>query len=291
MLPEYPKFKPIEIKDKKYFEDNRLNICESAFANLVLWRDFDRPEITLINQNPCVLINPINEPPFFLQPFGNHDLLQTIKVCLDRTKKLSRVSEDIINQLPVQEFKIKCLRSHFDYIYSVQKLAELKGRKLDGKRNHIKKFKNRHPDYKFLKLGSEDEKEALELFEQWFKIRQESRFFPKLAHEAQKKAIKNAFHYFKELELIGGKLIIDNQLAGFVLGSKVNPEMISLHFMYTHPHIQGISPTLLQEACQNLYQNFKYINLEQDLGIPGLRKSKLSYYPDIIEKKYEITPL
>jgi hypothetical protein len=79
-------------------------------------------------------------------------------------------------------------------------------------------------------------------------------------------------------------------MKGFILGSRLNPETASVHFQYGDPSLRGISQTLLWEACNKTFSSFKYINLEQDLGIPGLRKAKLSYYPLRLEKKFEITP-
>ncbi len=289
MLPEYPKFKDFEIDDLKKINLNH-NICELAPANLVLWKEFDHPQITLINNNACILISAPNEPPFFLEPIGSHKLIETIKTCLAHSKRLSRISESLINQLPVQEFKIKCLRNQFDYVYLTKKLAELKGRKLDGKRNHIKKFKKRHSDYQFVPLSKESEKDCLKLFENWFAIKKSSRYFPKLAHDSQKQAVLNAFKHFRQLKLQGAGLFVDQKMIGFILGSPLNYETINIHFMYGNPGIQGTTQILLFEACNKIFNHYKYINLEQDLGIPGIRKAKLSYYPEKIEKKYEITP-
>jgi hypothetical protein len=183
------------------------------------------------------------------------------------------------------------LRNQFDYIYETKILAELKGGKYDGKRNHIKKFKSRFPDYKFTPLRPEHKKEALDLFEEWFSLRKKSRYFPKLAHDSQKTAVNNAFSYFNELNLIGGAIYIDNIINGFILGSFLSPEIISIHFMYGHPAIQGTSQVLLWKGCNKSFASAKYVNLEQDLGIPGLRKAKLSNYPLRLEKKFEIKPL
>ena len=110
-----------------------------------------------------------------------------------------------------------------------------------------------------------------------------------MAYTSQKAAVTAAFDNYTALKLIGGALLVDKQLRGFTLGSPVNPEMISVHFMYGDPALAGIAQTLLWEACNKTYTAYKYADLEQDLGIPGLRTMKLSYQPLKLEKKYEIT--
>ena len=97
-----------------------------------------------------------------------------------------------------------------------------------------------------------------------------------------------AFANFRTLGLTGGALLIDQAMKGFVLGSALNAETASIHFMYGDPSLQGTSQILLWEACNKTFSKFAYVNLEQDLGIPGLRKAKLSYSPHKLEKKFEI---
>ncbi|MFH1761001.1 MAG: phosphatidylglycerol lysyltransferase domain-containing protein [bacterium] len=292
MIPEYPKFKSIETRDieqiSQYLNSYSCNVCELNLANLILWKDFDRPETTLINNNPCILINPLNEAPFFLEPLGNNKLTDTIETCLGHTRRLARVSEYFIHKLGQEKYRIICHRSHFDYIYLQKDLAELKGKKYDGKRNHINKFTKMCPDNKFVPIEVKHKKDALELFEKWFEIRKESRFFPKLAYNSQKQAIEKSFKYFEQLALSGGAIICNNKLQGFIIGSRLNAETISVHFAYGHPAVSGITPALFNKAGKTVFGNYKYINLEQDLGIPGLRKSKLSYHPHHLERKFEI---
>ncbi len=286
MIPEYPKFKPFELRDIK---KHGSNICEFAPANLIIWKEFDKPKITSINQNTCILISPPNEDPFFLGPLGNNKLAETIETCLKHTGKISRATEGFVSQIDRSKYHIKCLRNQFDYIYETKSLAELKGRKLDGKRNHIKKFKEHFPDYEFIKLNKDNKKTALKLFEIWFEMKKHSRFFPKLAYISQKKALESAFNHFDELNFLGGAILIDNEIAAFTLASPLNSEMMDVHFMYGHPGIRGITQVVQWEASNKSFSRYKYLNLEQDLGIPGLRKAKLSYYPLRLEKKFEIT--
>jgi hypothetical protein len=209
---------------------------------------------------------------------------------MEYTTRLSRISEDLVLRLPKGKYRINCLRNHFDYIYLTKTLAEFKGKRFDGKRNHIKRFKKYFPEYEFIPLTAKYKNEALKLFETWFKSKGgPSPETKTLAHRSQKGALEEAFDHFKDLDLLGGAIINKGRFLGFILGSHLNPETISVHFQYGHPEIPGIFPALLHEAAKTTFSSYKLMNLEQDLGLMGLRKSKLSYHPLKLEKKFEVT--
>ncbi|MBN3033744.1 MAG: DUF2156 domain-containing protein [Candidatus Saganbacteria bacterium] len=293
MIPAYPNFIPLEIGQReeisKHLAATPRGTCELSPGNLFIWKDFDRPQVTLINHNVCVLIAPPNEPPYFLEPFGSHKLKETVDLCLKRAGRVSRASEMFAALLPPGAYRTEPLRNQFDYIYETKALAGLKGKKFDSKRNRIKRFERHNPGYEYRPLNAGHQDEALALFERWFAGRSESRYYPRLAYTSQKDAITRAFGNYEQLGLTGGALLAEKKLKGFTLGSPVNPEMISVHFLYGDPQSAGITQTLLWEACNKSYAAFKYADLEQDLGIPGLRTMKLSYQPLKLEKKYEIT--
>lgn len=295
MIPEYPNFKPLEIGQRaeiaEHLAPTPRDICELCLGNLFIWEDFDKPQVTLINNNVCVLISPPNEPPYFLEPFGALQLKETVDACLKHPGRISRASEMFVRQLPPETYKTAPLRNHFDYIYETKALAELKGKKYDGKRNRIKKFSQDNPGHEYLRLTPDFKDEALALFERWFAVREESKYFPRLAYTSQKAAVTAAFDYFEELNLMGGALLVEKKLRGFTLGSLINPQLVSVHFMYGEPDFPGLTQTLLWEACNQTYNAYKFADLEQDLGIPGLRTMKLSYQPLKLEKKFEITGL
>ena len=83
--------------------------------------------------------------------------------------------------------------------------------------------------------------------------------------------------------------MVGQQLAGFAIWSELNQATADVHFLYTDPALPGIFQTILKEICAQYLTNYNFVNLEQDLGIPGIRVAKLSYHPQKLEKKFEIT--
>jgi uncharacterized protein len=295
MIPHYPEFKPLSLDDKaviiRHLRATSREICELSLGNMFIWQEFDRPQVTCINNNTCILIDPPNEPAYFLEPLGRSEVAATVKIMLKHIGHVSRVSKSFAELLPKDSYNLIPLRNQFDYLYLRQELAELKGRKYDGKRNHLKRFQAKYPDYEFVPLEPGFRKEALALFEKWFKVREESKYFPRLAYTSQKGAVTEAFTLFEKLNLIGGVLLVGGKMKGFTLGSKLNAETVSVHFLYSDPELPGIFPTILWEASNKTFTAYKYLDLEQDLGIPGLRTAKLSYHPLKLVEKFDVKPV
>lgn len=292
MIPEFPEFKPLDLADKEFLLAclARKNPAESELSagNLFIWNDFDRPQLTMIYGNLCLLLSPPNEPPFFLEPLGEKRIPETVEVCLGHIGRLSRVSERFAAALADGAYRLCTIRSQYDYLYRRQELAELKGKKFDGKRNHIKRFKAAHPGYEFLPLVPEMRKEAFALFERWSEERRDSAYFQRLACASQRQALLQAFDLFQELDLVGGIIRERGAVQGLIIGSRLNRDTATVHFQYGDPHFSGVSPTILWEAAVGVFAPFSCINLEQDLGIPGLRTAKLSFQPLKLVKKFQV---
>ena len=46
-----------------------------------------------------------------------------------------------------------------------------------------------------------------------------------------------------------------------------------------------------REFLANEWSGYKYVNREEDMGLPGMRKAKESYRPVFMVKKYVATPV
>ena len=91
---------------------------------------------------------------------------------------------------------------------------------------------------------------------------------------------------FEEMELRGGALEANGEIIAFSLGAKLSEDTFDVHVEKAYSSIQGAYPLINQQFVLNEASEFTYINREEDLGLPSLRKAKLSYRPDILLKKY-----
>ncbi len=290
MIPEFPELKSVELSDRedvnRYLEAYPPDICELTFANIFIWRHWEKPQITKINDNLCVLCTPPDEPPYFLEPVGENRLRETVETCLSIVPRLSRVSERFVSRLG-PGFSVREDRDNFDYVYLTEELASLRGKKFDGKRNLIKKFeKNYRAEVR--PLAETHVAGCLELLRRW------EASSPEENREADEKtlaastAIREALVNLSSLELQGIAVFIDGRVEGFCLGEKLNPETAVVHVELASRQVAGLNQFLNRESARTVWKEFKYINREQDAGLPGLRKSKLSYHPHRFVKKYDL---
>ncbi|MGB9893557.1 MAG: DUF2156 domain-containing protein [Candidatus Saccharicenans sp.] len=291
MIPEYPELKPVELTDReevnRYLERFPPEICELTFANIFIWRHWEKPRLSRINGNLCVLCSPPDEEPYFLEPVGENSLDETVSICLTLAPRLSRLSERFLNKLK-GSYSIKEDQNNFDYVYLTKELAELSGKKYDGKRNWIRKFEKKY-DYLIKPIETADIPSCLSLVEQWGEASPAQEQVMDDRTRATVKAIEEALNNFVLFGLSAMVVVIDGQVKGFCLGEKLNPETAVVHVELASREISGLYQFLNRECARTIWKEFAYINREQDAGIPGLRRSKLSYQPHHFINKYDLT--
>jgi len=269
-------------------------VSELSLANLFLWQEFDRPQMAKWENYIFLKLSPPNEPAYGLEPLGPLPTPSVLETCLRQVGRLSRLPATILPLLPAGKFIIKENRDQFDYLYSREEMVNLRGKKFDGKRNLLRRFRQACPDFEFKIIGQVEErqqKEILSFFLSWAKEKDRVNGLTSLGVEDQALALKNALDLWDDLGLLGGLLLYKREIKGFIVASRLNRDTAVVHFQYADLSSPGAAQTLLWEACLSLLQPFPLINLEQDLGIPGLRKAKLSYHPVRLIAKYDVEPL
>ncbi|MBU0674566.1 MAG: DUF2156 domain-containing protein [Proteobacteria bacterium] len=261
-------------------------ISELTLTNIYVWRtarptwfcEIDNTLIFLIKPDRChtnkwVLFGPPIGPAA-IQDIFNHlgsDLIGGV-----------RLTADVVSGLDSTRFFIAPDRDNADYVYRVQDLIELKGRNFAGKRNHIKQCLGKY-HCEFERLVGDTPDECLELLSQWCTIR-ECDLDPGLRNESR--AILETIQHFNNFRLFGGAIRIDGDIAAFCIGERLNHDTAVCHFEKALPHFTGLGQLINQWMARECLQEYTYVNREQDLGIPGLRQAKETYYPDHMIVKF-----
>lgn len=289
------KWKPLELGDldelKKFLELRPHEVSELALANLYLWQEFDRPCLARQGENLVLRLSPPNEPPYVLEPLGPPPSPKLVEACLLEVGRLSRLPASFLPVIPSRGVIVRENRDQFDYLYRREDLALLRGKKYDGKRNLVRRFQKAYPEYEFLVVGKEMKSEAMAFFRDWVAAKSMESLRQPLGLENQARALEKSFELWERLSLKGGLLVASREkkaIKGLIIASPLNNETAVVHFQYADPKTPGASQTLLWAACNSLLLPFSLVNLEQDLGVAGIRKAKLSYHPCRLVAKYDV---
>ena len=282
-------FKSILIDNKSLFDlylKKNSKTCDRAFVNLFCWQHFYKTQWVeyrnwliiraYINGERRMAYIPVSQQ---IKP----DYKEILHVLLEdalqfnQTLTLMGLSEDeceLVEASCNNCFIFDKNRDFADYIYLSESLKTLKGKKLAQKRNHINKFKSLY-SYEYEPITKNNIHHCLKLEEKWVKqhCNDESAV-------SEYVAIKGAFDNFDSLGLIGGALFVDNEIVAFTYGSEINPETFCTHVEKGDIKYEGVYQMINYLFTQHLPEKYVYINREEDLGLPGLRKSKMSYNPE-----------
>lgn len=287
-------FHPISLEDREWLtqklEESDYAACEYAFANNFMWSEVYEVEVG--QAFDCGIIRYRISGNFsYSFPFGNGDKKKVIellrRICAEHGHKLcmypieEEARKKLIEWFP-GEFELDADRGDFDYVYTVEKLSTLRGKKLHGKRNHIARFKDDN-DWSYEPLSKENVNECRNMAKLWIDQREE-KWNEEM--EQEMRVLEKAFVYFDELGLFGGILRKKGELVAFTMGERLNSNTMVVHFEKAFPELQGAYPMINQQFVLDKGQEFTFVNREEDTGDLGLRKAKLSYYPDILLKKY-----
>jgi hypothetical protein len=295
-VPDFPEFRALTLNDKPLFDGLFQKfpppISEYTFTNLFIWRHAYGLGLTRLDGFLCLRAEK-NGQPFFFPPIGEGDMIECCRRLLHHlgqkgaSPKMARVPEAFAAQINGKSGGLRAEpeRDQFDYVYLVENLATLKGRKYHRKRNHIKQFKEKYP-FEYTPLSSPWLSQCLQLQNAWCDLRR-CEAYPGLASEDA--AVKEALSNYETLKIKGGAILMEGKVEAFTLGEALNPETVVIHIEKANPAFEGLYPTLNQTFLEKEWSGYKYVNREQDLGEEGLRKAKESYFPDHMVPKYAVT--
>ena len=171
-----------------------------------------------------------------------------------------------------------------DYIYLRSELASLSGKAFHKKKNHFSKFVRTYPDYKYYEIGACNIYDAQKVADAWY---YEHLHDEDASQLAEYKAIKEALENFEELGLIGGIIYVNDSPCAMTIASKINENTVDFHFeKAVGEYALNGGYAAINKLFSEKLDGVTWLNREEDIGIEGLRKAKLSYRPKIMLKKY-----
>jgi len=266
-----------------------LQSSEYTFASLLIWGDGGK--ITLAEEDGALYIR---------YTFPRFPMFMLAPLCRDMSAypaAIARAEEHLRSQGAKPAFRgvtrynagyfeaagytLSPDRDNFDYVYNMEDLRTLTGKKYHGKRNHINRFMAEH-SFEYVKLTKADAGECMEMHRHWAEDKGVSG--GSIAGEAR--ALELAFRYMEELGMVAGGIAMNGSLKAFTMAERLDGEMAVVYFEKADADIQGLYPLINQQFIEHELKDMRLINREEDMGIEGLRKAKLSYHPAMFVEKY-----
>lgn len=288
-------FRDITLADKDLIQSFILNSrrknCDLAFANICSWRFLYQTQYAVMD-GYLLLRFYEGEVLAYMMPVGTGDVKPVLEAMIEDAEMMGGkfrllgvcvwMQADLEAALPGR-FTFRKDRDFFDYIYLRMDLATLKGKKFQSKRNHINKFKKQYPTYEYKELTPELVPECLKLEEEWCRENDCDEL-----HDlnAERRSMTYALKNMEALGLTGGVLHVDGQIVAFTYGAPINNETWDVCVEKADTEVEGSYSMINYEYANHIDAQYKYINREEDLGLDGLRKAKLSYHPTVLLEKY-----
>ncbi len=266
--------------------------CEYSFANLVMW---GRQRCTFLD-GYLVLFSQFHRRSVYPFPAGRGDLKPVLDAIIQDAHDrgivccltcLTDTDCMALEELYPGRFRFHPDRDSCDYVYRIEKLAALKGRKLQKKRNHLNRFNAAHPNCTLRAITPENAHIVAQFAEKWYENR--IKLDPTNDFHLERKALCRGLRHLQDLQMEGLMLEEDGRLLAITLGSPLTEDTFDVHFEKALEDVDGAYTAINQAFAQYLMEkhpSLAYLNREDDLGLPGLRKAKLSYDPEPLKVKF-----
>ena len=290
-------FHPVRLEDRsvieRYTMPSGICNCDLAFANMYCWQAVYHSAWAEVGGFLVIRFQiDGGERIGYMQPVGAGDFGPIIPQLREdahahgqrlRIIGLTDEGREMIRRMHSGEFAFESDRALEDYVYNADDLRTLPGRRYQPKRNHINRFTAEYPDYRYEELTPERFQECMALEREWRKVHE--------GHTselcAEQRAMQRAFEHFAELGLTGGCIYVGDRLAAFTYGSAVNDHTFDTHVEKADTEYDGAFTIINKRFAEHLPERFTLINREEDLGLEGLRRAKLSYHPAFLQHKFQ----
>lgn len=285
-------FRPMTLEDRELY----LNCSppnensKFSFANGYLWQKVYKTKMCIRPEGLLFTAQYGESAPYLVSPILRPN--QNIGTLMDWgrdyiIKETGRflmkcVCPQIIKEIQAQrpgEYEFTLDRGSSEYIYKTQMLAELPGRELHQKRNHINAFLRGH-SFEYLDYTPDMLEDLMNVQEQWL-------LGKNLTQDEETAVIRHALENYEQLGLRAAVIKTEGQIAAFSVGDMLSENAALILFEKALPQYNGLFQLINRESAARLFKDTSLINRGEDLDLPGLRKSKLSYKPEYILENFD----
>ena len=269
--------------------------CEYSFANLHLWGR----QLAAFRHGCVAFFSHYYGRSVYPYPIGEGDKRAVLEEIIQDARergipcRISGMTEADRAELEAWfpgKFHIRSSRDFFDYVYAIDDLADLKGRKFQKKRNHANRFRAEHPQYEVVPLTACNMDLARHMINDWYTKRMKED--PEGDYLLENIALARACQKYSELGMEGILLMDGGQVLAVTMGSRMGADTFDVHFEKAREDVDGAYTVVNQEFARYLrlkHPHIACLDREDDMGLEGLRKAKLSYNPHHMVEKYKAT--
>lgn len=288
----------LEDKDRilTYTQLRPIYSCEYGITTLFMWQNLYHPHL-YYDENYMIIFEHYDGECYSLMPlcteaYFDESFKKAVQLFeeIDESFEMYCVDETFANFVKEnygEFYHVEAPRELTDYLYDAEKLRKLSGDKLRKKKNHINAF-HRENDGRYFhrELKVEDTEIIAEFLKFWCEHHGDE-------NSHLEEEIIGIHYILENVEILEAKVIgvfIDEQLQAFSIASVINhgKEAI-IHVEKANSDIRGLYPFINQLFLTEYLTQVEIVNREDDLGLEGLRKAKMSYEPLRLEHKYTIT--
>ena len=282
-------FAPITISDKERYEailrSAGVRGCEYSFTNLFVWGD----QRILFDGDQAAIFSRFGDRFLYPYPIGGGDRRALLTRILDDAHERG-IAWRFSGLLPHERAELEALfpnrfefvanEGSFDYVYAIDDLADLPGRKYHGKRNHCAQFEAAYPNAEIIPITEDNLDAARGMAAAWYAWRESSEDASDF--EMEKNAIERAFDHYSALGLEGLMLVSNGEVLALTMGNRLSADTFDVNFEKAMPHAKGAYAEINRAFARYLrekHPDLRFLDREEDMGIEGLRRAKMSYYP------------
>jgi uncharacterized protein len=289
-------FKPVRLDDQSLFQAQYQRYpqvhSDNTFANMVCWNHY--ADYRFAHKSDSILLSStINGKTTFRAPIGPHDpelLYDLIDLALREGDETAMLVMDPASKEWISEvcpgLPLQSDQNFSDYIYRTADLADLPGGTYTAIRRQVNRFSRDYPSAAE-EVGSENIDEVREFLILWCEWK-DCDSVPILSYE--KDAILFAMDHFFDLSLLGWIIRVNGTIGALSVVGRLNDDTAVVHFEKALPDTyRGIYKVINVATAAGLVGRYEYINRECDMGVAGLRESKMRYHPHHMAEVYFAT--